>query len=140
MDELKLKIATGAMGNGGDASDGDEVREIGGIKVLAKVVNGLDANGTRQLSDTLLSRLKSGVVVLGRSDDGKVGIIVRVSNDLTDKVRAGDVIREIAPIVGGRGGGKADMAEGGGTLPDKLPEAIESSLEIISNLLARQNV
>ena len=140
MDELRLKIATGAMSNGGDASNADEVREIGGIKVLAKVVSGLDANGTRQLSDTLLSRLKSGVVVLGRSDDGKVGIIVRVSNDLTDKVRAGDVIREIAPIVGGRGGGKADMAEGGGTMPDKLPEAIESSLEIISNLLARQNV
>ncbi len=140
MDELKLKIATGAMGSGSDTSNADEVRDIAGIKVLAKVVNGLDANGTRQLSDTLLSRLKSGVVVLGRSDEGKVGIIVRVSDDLTDKVRAGDVIREIAPIVGGRGGGKPDMAEGGGTEPDKLPEAIEASLEIISNLLTRQNV
>ncbi|HEY2847796.1 MAG TPA: alanine--tRNA ligase, partial [Pyrinomonadaceae bacterium] len=104
MDDLKLKIASGGLGNGA-SSNGDEARDIAGIKVLAKIVEGLDANGTRQLSDTLLSRLKSGVVVLGRKDDGKVGIIVRVSDDLTSRVRAGDVIREIALIVGGKGGG-----------------------------------
>ena len=136
IDELKLKIATGAIGNGGSAeTNGDEARDINGVKVLGKVVNGLDANGTRQLSDTLLSRLKSGVVVIGRADEGKVGIIVRVSNDLTGKVRAGDVIREIAPIVGGRGGGKPDMAEGGGTEPDKLSEAIDASYGVIEKML-----
>jgi len=76
------------------------------------------------LSDTLLARLKSGVVVLGRKDDGKVGIIVRVSDDLTSKVKAGDVIREIAPIVGGKGGGKPDNARGGGKDVSKLDEAL----------------
>jgi len=70
------------------------------VKVLARTVEGLDANGTRQLSDTLLARLKSGVVVLGRKDEGKVSIIVRVSDDLTDRVKAGSVIKEIVPIVG----------------------------------------
>lgn len=134
MDELKLKIATGSIGGG--SGDGDEAREIAGVKVLAKVVEGLDGNGTRQLSDTLLARLKSGVVIIGRKDEGKVGIIVRVSDDLTEKVRAGDIIREIAPIVGGRGGGKADMAEGGGTEPDKLSEAIDASYGVIQRMLA----
>jgi len=135
MVELKLKIATGAIGE--SSANGSEAREIAGVKVIGKIVEGLDAGGTRQLSDTLLARLKSGVVILGRSDEGKVGIIVRVSSDLTGKVKAGEIIREIAPIVGGRGGGKADMAEGGGTLPDKLPEAIDAGYQVIENFLAR---
>ncbi|CAN5620215.1 hypothetical protein BH10ACI3_BH10ACI3_08200 [soil metagenome] len=134
MDELKLKIATGSIG--GDASGGDEARDIAGVKVLGKVVEGLDAGGTRQLSDTLLARLKSGVVIIGRADEGKVGIIVRVSDDLTSKVKAGDIIREIAPIVGGRGGGKPDMAEGGGTEPDKLGDAIDAAYGIIERMLS----
>ena len=134
MDELKLKIATGSIG--GEASGGDEAREINGVKVLGKVVEGLDAGGTRQLSDTLLARLKSGVVIIGRADEGKVGIIVRVSDDLTSKVKAGDIIREIAPIVGGKGGGKADMAEGGGTEPDKLLEAIDAAYGVVERMLS----
>jgi alanyl-tRNA synthetase len=135
MDDLKLKIATGSVGNGA-ASNGDEAREVAGIKVLGKVVEGLDANGTRQLSDTLLARLKSGVVVIGRESEGKVGIIVRVSDDLTSRVRAGDVIREIAPIIGGKGGGKADMAEGGGSMPDKLNDAVDASYGVIEKMLS----
>jgi alanyl-tRNA synthetase len=134
MDDLKLRIASGGLGNGA-SSNGDEARDISGVKVIGKVVEGLDANGTRQLSDTLLSRLKSGVVVLGRKDDGKVGIIVRVSDDLTTKVKAGDVIREIAPIVGGKGGGKPDMAEGGGAQPDKLEDAIAAAYSYIESAL-----
>jgi alanyl-tRNA synthetase len=133
IDDLKLKIATGAIG--GASSNGDEARDISGVKVLGKIVDGLDANGSRQLSDTLLARLKSGVVVLGRKDEGKVSIIVRVSNDLTDKIKAGNVIKEIVPIVGGRGGGKPDMAEGGGSEPDKLSEAIDASYKVIENML-----
>ena len=135
MDDLKLKIATGAIG-GGAAANGDEAKDVAGVKVLAKTVEGLDANAGRQLSDTLLARLKSGIVVLGRKDDGKVGIIVRVSEDLTDRVKAGNIIKEIAPIVGGKGGGKPDMAEGGGNMPDKLDEAISASLTVIENFLA----
>ena len=135
IDDLKLKIATGAIGGSGSSTNGDETKDIAGIKVLAKTVEGLDANAGRQLSDTLLARLKSGVVVLGRKDDGKVGIIVRVSEDLTDRIKAGNIIKEIAPIVGGRGGGKPDMAEGGGTMPEKLDEAIATSLKVIENFL-----
>ena len=133
MNELKLKIASGSIGDA--SSGGDEPREINGVKVLAKIVEGLDAGGTRQLSDTLLARLKSGVVIIGRSEEGKVGIIVRVSDDITSKVKAGDIIREIAPIVGGRGGGKPDMAEGGGTDPSKLVDAIEASYGVIERIL-----
>ncbi len=133
MDELKLKMALGEQGAA--SGEQDEPREIAGVKVLAKLVEGLDANGTRQLSDTLLARLKSGVVIIGRAEMGKVGLIVRVSDDLTGKVRAGDIIREIAPIVGGRGGGKAEMAEGGGTEPGKLAEAIDASYGVIERML-----
>ncbi|HVF46248.1 MAG TPA: alanine--tRNA ligase-related protein [Pyrinomonadaceae bacterium] len=134
MEDLKLKIATGSIG--GAASNGDESREIGGVNVIGKIVDGLDGNGTRQLSDTLLARIKSGVVVLGRRDEGKVGIIVRVSADLTGKIKAGDIIREIVPIIGGRGGGKADMAEGGGTEPEKLADAIDASYDVIERILS----
>ena len=133
MDDLKLKIATGAIG--GASSNGDEAREIAGVKVVGKIVEGLDSNGMRQLSDTLLSRLKSGVVVIGRKEEGKVGIIVRVSDDLTAKVKAGNVIKEIVPIVGGRGGGRPDMAEGGGNEPEKLTEAIAASYKVIETFL-----
>lgn len=131
LDDLKLRIATG----GGAASNGDEARDVAGVKVLGKIVEGLDANATRQLSDTLLARLKSGVVVVGRKDDGKVGLIVRVSDDLTSRVKAGDVIREITPIIGGKGGGKADMAEGGGNDPAKLEQAIDAAYGSVGKML-----
>ena len=134
MDDLKLKIATGSLG--GASSNGDEARDINGIKVMAQIVDGLDANGSRQLSDTLLARLKSGVVILGRTDEGKVSIIVRVSDDLTGRVKAGNVIKEIVPIVGGKGGGRPDMAEGGGTEPAKLSEAIDASYAVIEKMLS----
>ena len=134
IDDLRLKIATGAVG-GGSTSNGDEAKDVAGVKVLAKTVEGLDANAGRQLSDTLLARLKSGVVVLGRKDEDKVGIIVRVSDDLTDRIKAGNIIKEIAPIVGGKGGGKPDMAEGGGTIPDKLPEALDAAIKAIETAL-----
>lgn len=133
IEELKLKIATGTA-NGASGKE-DESREIAGVKVLAKVVDGLDANGQRQLSDTLLARLKSGVVVLGRTEEGKASIIVRVSDDLKDRVKAGNVIKEIVPIIGGKGGGRPDMAEGGGPDAEKLNEAIEAGYQVIETLL-----
>src|SRR5215213_335372 len=132
-DELKLKIASGAAGA---SSNGDDSREVAGIKVLAREASGLDAAAMRQLSDTLLARLKSGVVVLGRSSDGKVSLIVRTSADLTGKVPAGQVIKELAPIVGGRGGGKADMAEGGGNQPENLSAALAKSFEVVERLVS----
>jgi alanyl-tRNA synthetase len=133
IEDLKLKIATGALGTA--TANGDEARDVSGVKVLGKIVDGLDANGQRQLSDTLLARLKSGVVVLGREAEGKVSIIVRVSDDLTSRVKAGNVIKEIVPIVGGKGGGRPDMAEGGGTDPGRLSEAIDASYAVIERML-----
>ena len=131
-EELRLKIASGTLGA---SANGDESREVAGIKVLAREASGLDAAAMRQLSDTLLARIKSGVVVLGRSSEGKVSLIVRTSADLTGKVPAGQVIKELAPIIGGRGGGKADMAEGGGNQPENLQVALEKSYEVIKRLV-----
>jgi alanyl-tRNA synthetase len=131
-DDLRLKIASGAVNS---ATNGDESREVAGVRVLAKEASGLDAAGMRQLSDTLLARIKSGVVVLGRSNDGKASLIVRTSEDLTKRVPAGQVIKELAPIIGGKGGGKPDMAEGGGPQPEKLAEALEASYGVIEKML-----
>ncbi len=136
-DELRMKLATGATAGSAGSLNGTEAREVAaGVKVLAREVSGLDAAALRQLSDTLLARIKSGVVVLGRSGDGKVSLIVRTSPDLLKRVPAGQVIKELTPIVGGRGGGRPDMAEGGGSQPEKLAEALEASYGIIERLLA----
>ncbi len=133
-DDLKMKIATGAIGNA--SSNGDEAKEISGVKVIAKTVEGLDKGGMRHLSDTLMAKLKSGVVILAKTDEGKVSFIVRVSDDLTSKVKAGKIVQEIAPIVGGKGGGKPDMAEGGGTDAGKLDDALEASYKSVEQMLS----
>jgi alanyl-tRNA synthetase len=132
-EELKLKIATGALGS---STNGDEAREVAGIKVLAREATGLDAAAMRQLSDKLLAKINSGVVVLGRTGDGKVSLIVRTSTDLMKRVPAGQVIKELAPMVGGKGGGKPDMAEGGGNQPEKLKETLEASYSVVERLLS----
>jgi alanyl-tRNA synthetase len=135
-DELRLKLA---LGGGASSGDGEEAREVeGGVTVLAREASDLDANALRQLSDTLLAQLKSGVVILGRRADGKASLIVRTSTDLAKRVPAGRVIKELAPIIGGRGGGKPDMAEGGGPEPQKLSEALEASYQIVERLLTEQ--
>jgi alanyl-tRNA synthetase len=133
-EELKLKIATGAGSTAG--TNGEEARDVAGVKVLAREASGLDAAGMRQLSDTLLARIKSGVVIIGRSNDGKASLIVRTSDDLTKRVPAGQVIKELAPLIGGKGGGKPDMAEGGGSQPEKLSEALEASYAVVERLLS----
>ncbi|MBA3440439.1 MAG: alanine--tRNA ligase, partial [Pyrinomonadaceae bacterium] len=133
MDELRLKLAAGATDV---SSNGDEAREVSpGVHVLAREASGIDAGALRQLSDTLLARIKSGVVILGRRSDDKASLIVRTSPDLRERVPAGQVIRELAPIIGGRGGGRPDMAEGGGSQSEKLAEALEASYQIVARLL-----
>ncbi|NNE66731.1 MAG: alanine--tRNA ligase [Pyrinomonadaceae bacterium] len=133
IDDLKLKIASGAVGS--SASNGDEARDVSGVKVMARVVEDLDKGGMRHLSDTLMAQVKSGVVVIGNKGEGKVSFIVRVSDDLTGKVKAGNIIKEIAPIVGGRGGGRPDMAEGGGSEPENLDKAIDASYGAVEEML-----
>ncbi|HEV2707644.1 MAG TPA: alanine--tRNA ligase [Pyrinomonadaceae bacterium] len=137
-DELRLKLA---MGGGASASgaDGSEVREVaGGVRVLAREASDLDAAALRQLSDTLLDQMRTGVVVLGRRGEGKASLIVRTSKDLAKRVPAGQVIKELAPMIGGRGGGRPDMAEGGGPEAQKLSEALEASYAVVQSLAERQ--
>jgi alanyl-tRNA synthetase len=134
-EELRLKLALGAGAS--SSSDGRERRQLdGGVTVLAREASDLDAGALRQLSDTLLSQIKSGVVILGRRADDKASLIVRTSADLAKRVPAGQVIKELAPIIGGRGGGRPDMAEGGGPEPQKLAEALEAGYAVVERMLS----
>ncbi len=129
IEQLKLKIA-----HAGAASATENAREVGGLRVLAEQVSGLDPNSMRQLADTLAQKLKSGVVVLGQISDGKASLVARVTDDLTKKLNAGQIIREVSAIIGGKGGGRADMATGGGSQPEKLDQALEASYEIVGRM------
>ena len=102
------------------------VVEIDGIKLLATKIEGADAKSLRDMLDQLKNKLGSGVVVLGAEDGEKVSLVAGVTKDLTDRVKAGDLIRNLAAQVGGKGGGRPDMAQGGGTDPAALPAAIAS--------------
>ena len=107
-----------------------QVREQGGIKILSVKVDG-DAKGLRELSDTLKQRIGSGIIVLGTADGVKANLLVAVTSDLTGRWKAGDLIKAIAPIVGGNGGGKPELAQAGGTKPEHLAEALEAVYSII---------
>ncbi|HKP85342.1 MAG TPA: alanine--tRNA ligase [Blastocatellia bacterium] len=130
IDQLKLKIAQGES-----AQAADSAREVGGIRVLARRVSDLDANGMRQLADTLSQKLKSGVVVLGQATNGKASLVARVTDDLTKRLNAGQIVREVAALIGGKGGGRADMATGGGSEPEKLDQALDASYEMVGRML-----
>jgi alanyl-tRNA synthetase len=107
------------------------VREQNGIRILAVKVEGGEAKGLRELSDTLKERIGSGVIVLGTSEAGKANLLVAVTSDLTARWKAGEIIKAIAPIVGGRGGGKPELAQAGGCAPEHLDEALEAVYRII---------
>ena len=130
IEQLKLRIAQGEAATAGDAA-----REIAGVRVLARRVSDLDANGMRQLADSLSQKLKSGVVVLGQATDGKASLVARVTDDLVKRLNAGQIVREVSQIVGGKGGGRADMATGGGSEPEKLDEALEASYATVERML-----
>ncbi len=108
-----------------------EVREIAGVKVLATQVSGTDAKGLRELADTLKERLGSGIIGLGTAADGKASLLVTVSKDLTGRFKAGELIRELAQVVGGSGGGKPELAQAGGTKPENLAAALEKLYSLI---------
>ena len=126
----KQKAATGAS-----VDYMSQVQDVNGIKLLAVEVDGQDGKGLRMVLDQLRDKLGSGVVVLGSANEGKVALCVGVSKDLTGQIKAGDIVKNIAPIVGGGGGGRPDMAQAGGKDPDKLPELIQKTPEIVGGLL-----
>jgi alanyl-tRNA synthetase len=130
--QLKTKLA---MGGGGSASGGDIV-DVGGVKLARRKVADLDKDALRGLADSLKATIKSGVVVLASANDGKVQMVVAVTPDLTSKVKAGQVVKEIAPIVGGGGGGRPDFAEAGGKQPEKIDEMLAAAETVLAKLLA----
>jgi alanyl-tRNA synthetase len=97
---------------------------VGGVSVLSARLDGLDAEGLRSVMDTLRERMSSGVIVLGSAMDGKVTLIASVSKDLTKRIQAGKLVQETAPLVGGKGGGRPDLAQGGGPDASRLDEAL----------------
>ena len=105
--------------------------EIDGIKVLATKVEGVEAKSLRDMLDQLKTKLGSGVVVLAAVEDDKVSLVAGVTKDLTDRVKAGDLIKNLAAQLGGKGGGRPDMAQGGGTDVAALPAAIASVAELV---------
>jgi alanyl-tRNA synthetase len=110
-------------------------REIEGVKVLAHTLPETDRASLRSLADELKDKLGSGVVILGTPQDGKVALVVMVTDDLCRRVPAGKIIKEIAPLVGGAGGGKPELAEAGGKDSAKLADAIERSYSIVEAML-----
>ncbi len=118
---LKSKVAS---------SQGDDLAsqadDVGGVKVLAAALEGADVKTLRETLDKLKDKLKSAAIVLGTSEGDKVTLIAGVTADLTSKLKAGDLVNFVAQQVGGKGGGRPDMAQAGGTDPSKLPEALAS--------------
>jgi alanyl-tRNA synthetase len=133
--QLKTKLATG----GGGASESDDTIEVAGVKVVRRKVTDLDKDALRGVADSLKAKIKSGIVILASSSsagDGKVQIVVAVTPDLTQKIKAGQIVKEIAPIVGGGGGGRPDFAEAGGKQPEKIEEMLDASKSVITKLLS----
>lgn len=122
--EKDLAALKGKMAS---ASVGDwlaEARNLDGIKLLIKAVDGVDAKSLRDMVDQLKNKLGRSGVLLASVNDGKVALVAGVSNDATDQLKAGDMVRFVAEKIGGKGGGRADMAQGGGTDHQALPAAL----------------
>ncbi|MBF0357728.1 MAG: alanine--tRNA ligase [Magnetococcales bacterium] len=124
--ELEMELANAKSALSGSLVDelAAEVEQVSGIALLAKRLDGTDPKEVRDLVDRIKDKLGSVVVVLGVPQDGKVSLVAGVTKDLTSKIKAGDLIRLAAPIVGGKGGGRPDIAQGGGSQPENLNSAL----------------
>jgi alanyl-tRNA synthetase len=119
--KLRSKLA---MGQGSDVAS--QAVDVKGVKVLAATLDGADVKALRETMDRLKDKLKSAAIVLGAVSDGKVALIAGVTADLTGKVKAGELVNYVAQQVGGKGGGRPDMAQAGGTEPAKLAGALQT--------------
>lgn len=130
LSELKAQLSSAA---------GDQIlnsaTEINGTKVLLATLEGVEAKSLRDVSKEMIDKLGRSVVSLAVVNDDKVSVICRVSDDLTDRVKAGDLIKSMAPEVGGRGGGKADMAQAGGSQPENIDRAFVVAKELLEAAL-----
>jgi len=129
--ELKTRMATG----GGGKKAAYDVIDVGGVALVTQTLPGIDKDGLRAVADQIRAQIKSGIVVLAAPADGKVQIVVAVTPDLTSRVKAGQIVKELAPIVGGAGGGRPDFAEAGGKQPEKVDEMLGASQAVIARLL-----
>jgi alanyl-tRNA synthetase len=127
---LEQKLASG--GAGGAAAAGETVQDVGGVKLVIRRADGTDPRAMREMADRMRQKYPSAVIALGAdTGDGKVALLVAVTPDLTARVKAGDIIKQIAPIVGGTGGGRPDLAQAGGRDASKLDEALNKVAELI---------
>ena len=122
VDQLKAKLASQA---GSDLSD--QAEEINGVKILTAHIEGADTKSLRDTLDQLKNKLGSAAIVLATEDKGKVVLIAGVTKDKTNDIRAGDLVNVAAAIVGGKGGGRPDMAQAGGIVPEKIPQALDAA-------------
>ncbi|MEN3031526.1 alanine--tRNA ligase [Chromobacterium amazonense] len=120
--QLKGQLAFGQL----DELVSVGMRTINGVKCVGSRIDNVDAATLRDMSDKLMDRLESGIALLACVNEGKVSLIARVSKDLTGKVKAGELVNQVAMQVGGKGGGRPDMAQAGGTQPENLPAALQS--------------
>lgn len=127
---LKQKLASSA---GSDITSA--ATDVAGVKVLATVVDGADGGALRGIMDQCKSKLPSAVILLAAVNDDKVALVAGVSKDLTDRVKAGDLMREFAGRLGGKGGGRPDMAQGGGSDVQALPEVIKAVPDWVASAL-----
>ena len=121
VERLKSRLAANA---GGDLVE--QAVDVGGVRVLAAALEGADAKSLRETADQLRNKLKSCALVLGTVTDGRVNLVAAVTADVIDRIKAGDLVNFVATQVGGKGGGKPDMAMAGGNLPAQLPAALAS--------------
>jgi alanyl-tRNA synthetase len=131
LDQARMRSASSSAAN-----IGDKIKDIRGVKVLAHRVDNLDRPQMRTLVDQLRDKLGSGVVVLGSTSNGNVSLIVGVTKDLTQKIQAGKVIAPVAQKVGGKGGGRPDLAEAGGKDPTELDAALSDAYRVVESMLA----
>ncbi len=129
MEKLKANLAAAKAGG-----TEEDIRSINGVKILAKKVAVDKPAALRELADRLKEKIKSGIVVLGSVSGSKVLLIVVVTKDLTNRFNAGSIVKQVAAIVGGGGGGRPDMAQAGGTMPEKLDQALEKAYEIVEKM------
>jgi alanyl-tRNA synthetase len=130
LQQAKMKAVLSGAGTTGQ----DEAIEVAGVQLIAREVAGLDKDGLRALVDSYRDRIKSGVVVIASPTDGKVAIVVGVTSDLTKKLPAGQIVKQLAPIVGGGGGGRPDFAEAGGKDASKVSEMLAAARGVIEKM------
>ena len=133
LDQVRMKSASASIGT---ADIAERVKEVKGVKVLAYRVDNLERAQLRTLVDQLRDKIGSGVVILGSASNGSVALIVGVTKDLTSRVQAGKVIGPVAQKVGGKGGGRPDLAEAGGKDASALDAALDGAYGVVEGLLA----